>query len=150
MSIRMEDLPLPYQERAAKQIMAQMRKATGRTMLQEQEQFRQKYNARRAECNNINFDSQAEMRRYQELMALFLAGQIQELKIHPEFTLIESYTKPDGERVRRMRYTADFSYLRDGVLVVEDVKSRPTQTTDYQMRKKIMLDRYGIVIQEIS
>jgi len=57
--------------------------------------------------------------------------------------------KPDGTRVRRMRYTADFSYKKDGKLIVEDVKSHPTKTTDYQMRKNLMKDIYGIVITEV-
>lgn len=143
MPIRIEDLPLPYQQQAAK-------KALG--MVREQQKKKQKYHNEREDWNRIKFDSRAELRRYQQLMAMLEAGEIAELRIHPEFTLIEAYTKPDGKRVRRMRYTADFSYrdATSGKLVVEDVKSRPTRTTDYQMRKKLMLDRYGIEVQEIT
>ena len=96
-----------------------------------------------------SINAKKEEKRYHELMELFTTGDITELKLQPQFTLVEGYMKPDGTRVRRMRYTADFSYKKDGKLIVEDVKSHPTKTTDYQMRKNLMKDIYGIVITEV-
>ncbi|MBR6738807.1 MAG: DUF1064 domain-containing protein, partial [Oscillospiraceae bacterium] len=79
------------------------------------------------------FDSKKEAERYDELMLLLRAGKIRKLKIQPQFTLQESYVTEEGERIRAIRYTADFSYERrtkldaDGVIfwpkVVEDCKS---------------------------
>ena len=36
------------------------------------------------------------------------------------------------------RYTADFRYKRNGVTIIEDVKSKITKTRDYILRKKIL------------
>lgn len=46
-------------------------------------------------------------------------------------------------------YTADFVYVRDGVTVVEDVKSEITRReADYVLRRKLMLHVWGIRILE--
>lgn len=46
-------------------------------------------------------------------------------------------------------YTADFVYKREGMLVVEDVKSDITRKeADYVLRRKMMLWRHGIRILE--
>lgn len=143
MGINLSDLPLPVQERVAKQLLQENRAQTEK---------RKKYGNEKVENAGIKFDSKAEAERFSELLLMRKAGVISDLKVHPEFTLIEAYVLPSGEKVRRMKYTADFSYITtgDGKLVVEDVKSRPTKTKDYQMRKKLMLDRYGISIKEVE
>ena len=66
--------------------------------------------------------------------------------------------------MRAIRYRADFSYKRrpqywtgyecqcpdDGwILVVEDVKSRPTKTKTYAVKRKLMKERFNIDIQEV-
>lgn len=98
---------------------------------------------------NIRFDSKKEAVRYEELMLLLRAGEISELRLQHEFTLIEAYTTPDGKRVRAERYKADYTYWRDGEFVVEDVKSSATKTKVYEVKKKQMLDKFGIEIREI-
>ena len=60
----------------------------------------------------MDFDSKKEARRYDELMAMLRAGQIRDLKLQPQFTIQEAYTTPEGQRVRAIRYQADFSYER--------------------------------------
>ena len=46
-------------------------------------------------------------------------------------------------------YTADFTYIENGELVVEDVKSEYTRKeADYVLRKKFLYDRYQILIRE--
>ncbi len=97
----------------------------------------------------LKFKSKRELKRYNELMLLLNAGEITDLKLQPQYTLLESYYKPDGTPVKRMRYTADFSYIKNGQLIVEDVKSTATKTEAYQLRKNMMLDRYSIIITEI-
>ena len=82
-------------------------------------------------------------------MLLSKSQAIGDLKLQPEFTLQEAYTTPDGERVRAIRYRADFSYKRAGDLVVEDVKSTGTETDKYKIKKKLLLDRFGIKIVEV-
>ena len=97
----------------------------------------------------ITFDSAKEARRYDELMLRIKAGQISDLKLQPQFTLQEAYTTPSGERIRAIRYQADFSYWEDGELVVEDVKSKATKTREYSMKRKLMAEKYGIEIREV-
>ena len=142
MAIRIEDLPVEYQNQVKKQLSqnkTSFRPAKAGT----------KYHNVEVEFKGIRFKSKKEQRRFLELYQLYKAGAITDLKLQPQFTLIESYIKPSGEKVSGMKYTADFSYLRDGQLFVEDVKSKVTKTTDYKIRKNLMLDIYGIVITEI-
>jgi len=97
----------------------------------------------------INFHSKKEAARYDELAMLLEAGVISELKLQPSFTLWESYTKPNGAKVKSVRYVADFSYMKDGELIVEDVKSTATRTTDYKLKKTLMSVDRGIEVIEI-
>lgn len=73
----------------------------------------------------------------------------------------EAYTDTEGRRVRAIRYRADFTYMkaRDDpwgeyngsfwALVVEDVKSRPTRTKEYLLKRKLLKDKLGIDITEV-
>lgn len=84
-----------------------------------------------------------------------LAGEISGLKLQVNFTLQEGYTKPDGERVRPIVYKADFTYCRkdeDGrytLYIVEDVKSGPTRTAAYRLKRKLFREKYGMDITEV-
>ena len=82
-------------------------------------------------------------------MAMLRAGIISDLRLQPQFTLQESYITETGERIRAVRYTADFSYKFGGKLVVEDVKSTSTRTKEYLRNRKFMRSKFGIDIQEI-
>lgn len=86
------------------------------------------------------------------------AGEIRGLKLQKDFTLQEAYTTPEGERVRAIRYRADFCYdelYPDASqpagwrTVVEDVKSRATRTREYIIKRKLMLEKYNIEIREV-
>lgn len=149
MSLRVDDISkLPSQ--LADQVNRKLEAASAKKLaIERKNQSKQKFNAQTTEVDGVKFDSKIEKRRYDELMLLLRAGVISELKLHEEFTLIEAYTLPNGERVRRMKYTCDFSYVRDGKKIVEDVKSKPTKTRDYMIRKKMMLDKYGITVSEV-
>ena len=86
-------------------------------------------------------------------MAELRSGDIRDLRLQQTFTLQEAYTTYTGERVRSIRYVADFAYERyvDGEWrkIVEDVKSRATRTPTYSVKKKMMLHKYGITVQEV-
>lgn len=113
-----------------------------------------KYGNKKTVRNGITFDSQKEAARYDALMLLLAAGEIKDLRLQPEFTLQEAFTTPDGERVRAVRYRADFLYKRrvkEGVntrweRVVEDVKG--FRTKDYELKRKLMLG-LGIKVTEL-
>ena len=108
-----------------------------------------KYGSRKDTRGELRFDSKKEARRYDELMVMLRAGIISDLRLQPQFTLQESYVTETGERIRAIRYTADFSYKFGGKLVVEDVKSKPTRTKEYLRNRKFMRSRFGIDVQEI-
>lgn len=107
----------------------------------------------------LRFDSKKEARRYDELLVLFRAGKIRNLRLQAQYTLQESYITPEGERVRAIRYVADFAYERptlpdkNGTIywlpVVEDVKSRATKTAQYEMKKKLLRERFNLTITEV-
>lgn len=102
-----------------------------------------KYNAQKTVVDGITFDSLAESRRYQYLKTWSGSGEITSLTCHPRWELCVN-----GKKISR--YTADFSYILDGKLVVEDVKSSPTRTRDYIIRKKLMDAIYNIQITEVT
>lgn len=108
-----------------------------------------KYHSAPAERGELRFASRKEAKRYDELMVMLRAGIISDLRLQPQFTLQESYVTETGERVRAIRYTADFSYKFGGKLVVEDVKSKPTRTKEYLRNRKFMRSKFGIEIQEV-
>ena len=115
-----------------------------------------KYGNKKAVRNGITFDSQKEAARYDQLMLLVCAGEIRDLKLQPEFTPHDAFTTPLGERVRAIRYRADFSYERltepdcTGTVhwlpVVEDVKG--FKTKEYELKKKLMAGN-GIRVVEV-
>lgn len=117
-----------------------------------------KYHNQKDERDGIRFDSKKEARRYDELMLMLKAGEIRELKLQHDMTLQEAYTTPEGERIRAIRYRADFTYLRKTVdpwghprwlLTVEDVKGQKRRTAEYAMKKKMVYDKFKVVIQEV-
>lgn len=113
---------------------------------------------------NLKFDSKKEARRYDELLLLLKAGKIRDLRLQVQFTLQESYLTEKGERVRAIKYVADFTYYApsdrekpingddhqwEWDLVVEDVKSRATKTAKYEIKKKLLRERFGLSITEV-
>lgn len=106
-----------------------------------------KYGNRKTVIDGIQFDSKKEAYRYCELKLLQRAGKIQELQLQKEFELLPSQ-KIGGKVVERaVKYKADFYYLQDGRVVVEDTKG--VKTKDYIIKRKLLLYRYGIRIIEI-
>jgi len=112
-----------------------------------------KYQAHSVRVDGILFDSQREAARYGELKLLLHAGHIADLEIHPGFPLIvsEEGGPPFVFHTVGM-FHADFKYKdgRTGAWVIEDVKSPPTKTEAYKLRKRIVEARYKITIQEIA
>ena len=100
-----------------------------------------KYNAVKTTTGGIKFDSKAEARYYDELLMLKKTGIVKNIILQKDFTLQEAYTKENGERVRAIRYRADFVVeYSDGHTEVIDVKGK--RTKEYIMKKKLLLARY--------
>ena len=103
-----------------------------------------KYKAVKTEVDGIKFDSKKEARRYVELKLLEKAHQIENLQCQVRFPLIRK-----SAYGREIVYIADFTYLEDGKLVVEDVKSAITKKNDvYRLKKRLMQEVHNITIRE--
>lgn len=117
-----------------------------------------KYRSVKTERDGILFDSRKEAGRYSELKLLEKAGEISHLRLQVRYVLIPEQRELDtlGPRggIRRGKllekecsYIADFVYEEAGKTVVEDVKG--FRTDAYIIKRKLMLERYGIRIKEI-
>lgn len=80
-----------------------------------------KYRNKKVQVDMYVFDSIAEAKRYKELKLLERAGKISNLKLQPHFLLQESFRK-NGKTYRKVEYIADFKYIENGRMIVEDVK----------------------------
>ena len=111
----------------------------------------QKYGNHAVRHDGILFDSEREAARYHELKLLAVAGIITDLEVHPGWPLIVSALYTEQPRIYHSvgMFHADFKYRRDGQVIVEDVKSKPTKTTAYKLRKKIVEAVHGITITEV-
>ena len=101
-----------------------------------------KYHAKKVTINGITFDSKHEAERWQELQILQRAGVIEQLKRQVRFDLI-----PNQNGERGVYYKADFTYLQNGELVVEDAKG--FKTPEYIIKRKLMLWIHAIRIREV-
>lgn len=173
MAINFSDLPPKYQAQAMEKYMKQqarrgrMPSAAAVQDPGKENKYHNTPTTRVAPSGAVlHFDSQKEARRYDFLIERVRRGEIRDLRLQVDFTLQEAYTDAEGRRVRAIRYKADFTYFQPPesgshaaywaekarvpwVQVVEDVKSRPTRTKEYSMKKKMLKDRFGIDITEV-
>lgn len=116
-----------------------------------------KYGNRKVVVDGIVYDSRKEAKRFQELLLLEKAGAIQNLQRQVKFVMIPAqYEKKwntkklemvKGKCIEReCTYIADFVYQEDGKTVVEDTKG--FRTSEYRIKKKLMLFIHGIKIKE--
>lgn len=111
-----------------------------------------KYKAKKTVINGITFDSKAEAAHYAGLNILEKAGMISDLKRQWPFVLAPS-VKISGEKRARppLRYIADFVYIEDGRLVVEDVKSPATaKLAAFRMKTHLMKTVHAIDVRVIG
>lgn len=109
---------------------------------------KQKYGNRKTVVNGIRFDSQREADRYQALLFLQRIHQISGLERQVKFELIPAQRDERGKVIEHAcNYYADFVYVQNGKTVVEDAKG--FQTPEYKIKRKLMLQKYGIKIREV-
>lgn len=119
-----------------------------------------KYHNHKLTFGDKTFDSMKEYNRYLELLDLEQKGKIKELRRQVKYVLVPAQREPDstGKRggvkkgkliEREIAYYADFVYrLTDtDTLIVEDTKG--VRTTEYIIKRKLMLFIHGIRIKEI-
>ena len=110
-----------------------------------------KYHSEKETVDGITFDSRKEARRYQELLMWQRSGEINNLERQVKFELIPAQKECGRVIERAVSYVADFVYYDtfSGLKIVEDVKSDATRTSEYRIKRKLMLWRYGIRIKEV-
>lgn len=105
-----------------------------------------KYHNKKCEYKGLKFDSLKERNHYIVLEHLEKTNQIKDLKRQVRFELQPSF-KLNGKTIRAINYIADFTYLKDGILVVVDTKG--FRTKDYLLKKKMFQYKYGMDIVEV-
>lgn len=105
-----------------------------------------KYKNKKSEYKGIKFDSKREMLRYIVLDDMQNKGEIEELQLQVPFILIPPF-ELNGKKYKGMKYIADFTYKKDGKVVVEDVKGMRTDV--YKIKKKLMAYVHKIEIKEV-
>ena len=103
--------------------------------------------AKKTTVDGITFDSKKEAERYVVLKQMEKDGIISDLKLQPQYNLLPKQVDANGRCLERsLSYRADFSYVRDGKTIVEDVKGY--HFPEYIIKRKLMLYFHGIQIYE--
>jgi len=112
------------------------------------QQQERKYRNKKVEYNGMLFDSKKELKRYQELLILLRAGEIDNLQRQITYELLPAFTK-HKKKYRNICYVADFQYTdKAGNVIVEDVKGMRTDV--YLMKKKMFEYMYkNLIIKEL-
>lgn len=111
-----------------------------------------KYRNKKVLVDGVAFDSKKEAKRYRELKLLEDAGIIEKLERQVKFDLLPNQKDPDGKVIeRKVQYIADFVYLKNGKVYVEDVKGYRDGGAYrvFVIKRKLMLYRFGLVVKEI-
>lgn len=109
-----------------------------------------KFNAKKLDVDGMKFDSRKEYQRWCELRLLERAGKIRDLQRQVPYVLIPTQKRKGKVVERECRYVADFTYLENGELVVEDVKGdkKGAAYSTFVIKRKLMLEKYNIRVRE--
>ena len=123
-----------------------------------------KYKNEKVEFDGIKFDSKRERDRYMVLKDAERRGVISELKCQPKFTLIPAQYHEEAKQLKTkvkmvkkcdflaITYTGDFQYVKDGKVVVEDVKSSKSLAAldqKFLLKEKMMYYFHKIRIRRV-
>ncbi len=111
-------------------------------------QKRNKYGAKATTVDGVEFDSKAEAKRYVQLKAMEKAGEIVDLQLQVRIPLLPVQNVP-GRKERAVDYICDFVYMRNDTKIYEDVKSAPTKTKEFILKRKMALFFHGIIVHEV-
>ncbi len=107
----------------------------------------QKYRNKKITIDGVTFDSQREAARWQQLCLMEKAGRIADLQRQVKYVLLPAQKDRSGKVIeKQLTYVADFVYKQNGQTVVEDSKGYRTEV--YRIKRKLMLWRYDIRVQE--
>lgn len=123
---------------------------------------RSKYGNKKVEYKGFLFDSIRERDRYIVLKDAEDKGLISNLELQVKFELIPAITEEYVEHLKTKdkikertlqlstTYTCDFQYIKDGSLVVEDVKISPKMLPpEFVLKEKLLFWRHNIRIKKV-
>lgn len=123
---------------------------------------RPKYGNRKVALNGMEFDSAKERDRWIALKDAESKGIISNLERQVTYELIPKITeqvvvhKKTKDIVKEkfvqhpLTYTCDFAYMKDGNLVVEDVKASPKFIDEtYKVKEKVFRYKFGFSIRRV-
>ncbi len=121
---------------------------------------RAKYGNKRLTIDGVTWDSKREYQRWLVLRQAEKDGLISDLERQPKYELVpaikEKYVKhlktkdKECERTAQLpiAYTADFRYIKDGKVIVEDVKaSKYMLPKEFTIKSKLMRYVHGIAVR---
>lgn len=114
-----------------------------------------KYNAHKVHTEDYgDFDSSAEYRYFLHLLARCRNGEVSGIERQKVYELVPTQKAPSGKRMPAIKYIADFVFVDSDGTHVQDVKGyRSPADAAYRVftiKKKLMLQKYGIEIEEIT
>ncbi len=125
-------------------------------------QPKSKYRNEKVTYQGMSFDSKKELQRYLFLLDAERRGVISDLQRQVKFELIPAITEEyvahlktkDKVKTRTLQlavmYICDFTYIKDGQMVIEDVKSSPSLVTkEYRLKKKMMFAIHRLNVKEV-
>lgn len=117
----------------------------------EPEKKPRKYRNNKVVVDGIEFDSRKEARRWAVLQLQLAAGEITDLQRQVVFELAPAARLHGEDRMKpAIRYVSDFSYWRDGVRIIEDVKSHATRSLAvFRMKKHLMKTVLNLDVHEM-
>lgn len=103
-----------------------------------------KYHNKKTYVDGLKFDSQKEANDYEILCFRQKRGEIKDLQLQVPFVIIEK-----SKFGRAIKYIADFTYIDciTNEFVVAD--SKGVKTDVYKLKKRIVAEKYNIVIKEL-
>jgi hypothetical protein len=113
---------------------------------------RHKYNAEPfTDADGVRWDSQAEFKRFGELVMLERAGYISGLRRQVRFELQPAFFDGRGRRQRAINYIADFVYFEDDRIIAEDVKGgKATETAHFRDKAKMFRRVYPHIVLRLT
>lgn len=122
----------------------------------------QKYNNKKVEFQGMTFDSKREFERYLVLMDAQKKGIISGLERQVKFELLPQITEEEVVHLKTkdkivekvvqqaVHYICDFKYVKDGKIVIEDVKiAKSLLPPEYILKEKMMRYLNGITIKRV-
>lgn len=103
---------------------------------------RTKYGNRKCQYRGETFDSEGERGRWIELALMQHGGFITDLRRQVRYEI-------NVNRMYICSYVADFVYVKDGQMVIEDYKSKATRTPVYMLKKRLIRAVFGLEIREV-